>query len=499
MKGLLTVLLLFFVTSLLGQGFTYSYVDPCSKKLKTLYINNNQNVTINYLGQTNSFTQQDFTSGAFDNWISTVQSQASSSPCDEIMTYQQTFQNMVITQNLISTLTSVNAVSTMSMSNVLGNSVNNASSSKSSKRDKQKSNTNGTTISNNTSSGNVQTNPTTQSGTSNNGGNQNSSQSTSGGSNQTGETSSENSGNTPNTNNPSQGGSGQTEPSVNSPNQGSNNTQSGTNSPQTGSNNTQSGTNTGQNTSNSGSNSGKNEPNSGKNEPKSEENGGFGGTTNSISNSSSNSKVKVGTVIGTGDIVAIRSNEDGSNQFKGTMSVTKANTNNTLAKGALLTFTTSINNSNLTFYGAFTNKKKTNVLIVANSSMLDFDKNFFNTTTALESKKFGKVNLMAGANFTIGGLYGESFSNLSVVGGGFIPFQVSKNVSGNLLLLGVYSPFTKFYEGRWWNSGLLLVPFSSWDYTISKNFKYNISISGTYEMKGNVLQYQILTGGKILL
>ena len=48
MKGLLTVLLLFFVTSLLGQGFTYSYVDPCSKKLKTLYVNNNQNVTINY-------------------------------------------------------------------------------------------------------------------------------------------------------------------------------------------------------------------------------------------------------------------------------------------------------------------------------------------------------------------------------------------------------------------------------------------------------------------
>lgn len=488
MKGLLTVLLLFFVTSLLGQGFTYSYVDPCSKKLKTLYVNNNQSVTINYLGQTNSFTQQDFTSGAFDNWISTVQSQASSSPCDEVMTYQQTFQNMVVTQNLISTLTSVTATSTMNMSNALGNSVNNSSNSSESKRkDKQQNKNNGTTISNNSPSGNIQNSSTSQSGTVNSGGNQNSSQSTSGGSNSSGETNSQNAGNSSNTTNPSQGGSGQTEPPVNNPSSNpSSNPPSNPPSQGTQGGSTQSGANGSQ---------GQNVPD----ETKKETGGGVGGTTNSVSNASGNSKVKVGTVIGTGDIVAIRSNEDGSNQFKGTMSLTKANTNNTLAKGALLTFTTSINNSNLTLYGAFTNKKKTNVLIVANSSMLDFDKNFFNTTTALESKKFGKVSVMAGANFTVGGLYGEPFSNLSAVGGGFVPFQVNKKINGNILLLGVYSPFTKFYEGKWWNSGLLLVPFSSWDYTISKSFKYNISFSGTYELKGSVLQYQILTGGKILL
>ena len=41
--------------------------------------------------------------------------------------------------------------------------------------------------------------------------------------------------------------------------------------------------------------------------------------------------------------------------------------------------------------------------------------------------------------------------------------------------------------------------FTSWDYTISKNFKYNVSFSGTYQVKGSVLNYQVLTGGKILL
>ena len=204
-------------------------------------------------------------------------------------------------------------------------------------------------------------------------------------------------------------------------------------------------------------------------------------------------------MIGVGDIVAIRVNEDKSNQFRGTMSVTKSNTNNTRAKGVLLNYTTTVNNSNLTFYGAFSNKKRTNTMIVANSSMIDFERNFFNTTTALDSKTFGKTSIMGGLNFTIGGLGGESFTNISAVGGGFHPFKLNKNLSGNLLVLGVYSPFTQFYEGKWWDSGWLMVPFSSWDYTISKNFKYNVSFSGVYQVQGSILQFQILTGGKILL
>jgi hypothetical protein len=131
--------------------------------------------------------------------------------------------------------------------------------------------------------------------------------------------------------------------------------------------------------------------------------------------------------------------------------------------------------------------------------MIDFGRNFFNTTTVMDSKRFGKLSMMGGLNFTVGGLSGELFSNLSAVGGGFYPFKVGKKLTGNMLMLGVYSPFTQFYEGKWWDSGVLLVPFSSWDYTISKSFKYNVSFSGTYQVNGSVLNYQILTGGKILL
>jgi hypothetical protein len=503
MKKLLFILTFFLSLNLLGQGFTYSYVDPCSKLTKTIFISGNQSVTVNYLGFISSFTQTDFSNGNFDNWISQIQVQAANQPCDEMLTQTQTTQNSIITQNLISTLTSITAASTMSVTSVgssISNSVDNVSSNNSpSSRRGSNNNKNGTTTnqSNNTSSGSVSSSSTTTNGGTQSGTNTGGSQPSGGGNNTQGEGTNQNGGNSSGSGNSTEGGSGQTQPPVNNPpsnppssNTGSG-TQSGTNTGQGGGSNTQSGTN----------------PTDG---PKQENTGGgAGGTTNSVANAaeatssssspSGGSKVRVGSLIGTGDIVAIRSAEDKSSQFKGTMSMTKSNTNNTLAKGFLLNFTTTINNTSLTFYGARSNKSKTNTLIFANSSMIDFGRNFFNTTTVMDSKRFGKLSMMGGLNFTVGGLSGELFSNLSAVGGGFYPFKVGKKLTGNMLMLGVYSPFTQFYEGKWWDSGVLLVPFSSWDYTISKSFKYNVSFSGTYQVNGSVLNYQILTGGKILL
>jgi hypothetical protein len=478
MKKLLVILSLVFTSNLFGQGFTYSYVDPCSKETKVLNVASNQLITVNYLGNISSFSQSDFLNGNFDNWINQIQTQAANQPCDELLTNTQSSQNMFITQNLISTLTSITASSTMTASNAVVNSVSNSNSGNGSSRrgnnnssnNQQNTNLNGTT---NNSQGPSSNSTSTQSGGTNQGTSQSSSSTNGGGSSQEG-------GTTNQSNNVPQGGSGTSQQSVNSPNQGS--SQSGTNAA-----------------------SGQNTPDGTTKQNETSGSGG-GGTTNSVSNAASSSsgskssgKANVGSVIGTGDIVAIRVNENKSNQLRGTMSITKTNTNNTRAKGMLLNFTSTVNNTNLTLYGAFNSKKRINTFIVANSSMIDFDRNFFNTTTVLDSRKFGKTALMGGLNFTVGGLAGEMFTNISAVGGGFHPFQINKKISGNILVLGVYSPFTKFYEGKWWDSGLLVVPFSSWDYTISKNFKYNVSFSGTYEVKGSVLQFQVLTGGKILL
>ena len=600
MKWIFSILLLLVSSASFGQGFSYSYVDPCSKKTNTVYIPSGQNsVTISYYGVANTFTQADFQNGTFSAWMYSV-SAASTQPCEGLKTQTQTNTNQIITNNIISTLTSVTAAATMSVTSsissvssqsagtALGNSVNNSSDNSSgggsSKENKNGQNNSGSKSNNQESGtsgqpqgGGTTTNSTQGSNKTEGGSSSGTNQSTEGGNQPSGSpvggNTAQNQPNTsPNTNKtePNTGNSGSnTGNSGNTTQSGQNtgnNTQSGTNMGSNGGNNTQSGTNTGNsgsntnntggsggtNTGNSGSNTGNsgsgggNTGNSGSNTnntggsggsgggtdtktnttdptttPTDSKSGGNGGTTNSVANaaeassggSTSNasegsggggkggakSNIRVGSIIGTGDIVAIRSAEDNANSFKATMSVTKSNTDNSRAKGALLNFTTAINNSNLTFYGAFTNKAKSNTLICANSTMINFNYDLFNTTTVLESHRFNKFSLMGGLNYTIGSMAETSFSNISAVGGGFYMFKASKNLSGNMLLLAVYSPFTKFYEGTWWQSGTLLVPFSSWDYSISKNFKYNVSFSGTWEVGKSVLQYQILTGGKIML
>jgi hypothetical protein len=130
--------------------------------------------------------------------------------------------------------------------------------------------------------------------------------------------------------------------------------------------------------------------------------------------------------------------------------------------------------------------------------MMDFDKNFFSTTTVLESYKVNRrLTGMFGVNFTAGKMGERSLLNMSAVGGAHSSFKVSDRVSTSVLVLGVYSPFTQFYEGKWWDAGIIVVPFNSWDLKITKTFKFNVSFTGVYEAGKEFLNYQILTGGKL--
>ena len=216
------------------------------------------------------------------------------------------------------------------------------------------------------------------------------------------------------------------------------------------------------------------------------------------------SEKKTGSMIGSGDIVVMKSAEDptAKDQFKFTSSITKANTDNTRVKGVLGNFTSVVNNTNITLYKAWVFKKSKLTFIAANSSMMNFDKDFFNTTTTIVSKRYKgnwkKLTTMGGLNYTYGKYGNASFVNLSAIGGGFYSYNINKKVSGSVLIIGVYSPFTQFYDGRWWQSSTLIVPYSTWDYKLTKTFKFNVSFSGVYEMNKNMLNYQVLTGGKIM-
>jgi hypothetical protein len=475
MKKWILLSLLFSVLTSYGQ-YSYTYTDPCTLVRKSIYVPAGGGVVVNYFDNQNTFTANDFSSGVFDNWIAQVSQQNSNSPCESVTTAIVNSITNVTVANTLTVVTNVISVTNVAQSiatiggsmgssmtatagGVTNSSQSEGGSTNQNSKDEKKSDSN--------------TNSGTNTGTTGTG--------STGNQNQGGQTTSNPSGGTPtgsSTGTPQQGGD------TTNPNQPAS----------TGSSTSESSVEGSSGSSNNLANSLSNSVDGGSAEGGSSSGGGG---TSGGSKKSNNAAKSVGSLIASGDIVAI-ANTDQTQNFRFVGSITHANTRGTRIKGALFNFTSGVNNLNVTFYKSWINKSKKLNTVGAQSFMMDFDKNFFSTTTVLESYKVSsKLTGMFGMNFTAGKMGERSLLNLSAVAGGHSSFRVSDRVSTSVLVLGVYSPFTQFYEGKWWDAGIIVVPFNSWDLKITKTFKFNVSFTGVYEAGNEFLNYQILTGGKL--
>ena len=467
-----TLLFLLLSTLTSWSQYTYTYKDPCTLVSKSIYVPAGGGVMVNYFDNQNIFTSNDFSSGVFDNWIAQVSQQNSNSPCESVTTAIVNSITNITVANTLTVVTNVISVTNVAQSiatiggsmgssmtatagGVTNSSQSEGGSTNQNSKDDKKSDSNTPT---GTNSGTTGTSST---------GNQN----------QGGQTTSNPSGGTP------------SQPSSGTPQQGGETTNpnqpTSTGSP-TSESSVEGSSGGGSNLANSLSNS----VDGGSADGGSTSGGGGGKKSNSAAKS-------VGSLIASGDIVAI-ANTDQTQNFRFVGSITHANTRGTRIKGVLFNFTSGVNNLNVTFYKSWVNKSKKLNTVGAQSIMMDFDKNFFSTTTVLESYKVSnKFTGMFGVNFTAGKMGERSLLNMSAVAGGHSSFKLSDRVSTSVLVLGVYSPFTQFYEGKWWDAGIIVVPFNSWDLKITKTFKFNVSFTGVYEAGKEFLNYQILTGGKL--
>ena len=497
-KGIL--LFLFLISSLysMGQGFVYSYDDPCTSKTKEIYIDNpNGNTALFYGGQTQTFTGAQLQSGAFQQWINQVNSSNPLGPCSGVGLAQNVTVNATIASNnigvltsVLSTLSSITSVAastvTSTVSSVGGATIGGVTQAdekvtdNNNGEDNSNKNTNETTTNNNegdstTTDGNT--------GTSQSGGNQSVSSGVGGSSNSQG-------GTTTSSNNTTTGGEQTSQSSV-TPNTNNSTTSNTNNSTENGG--------SGGGTLTGGANAVKADTNE-KNE-KQEQAKEDAQTSSSQSSSGTKSKVaavKQGSVMMTGDIVTI-SSADGVDptQVKINSSFIMSNTKNTFAKGALINFTSAVNNSNVTFFISFRKKKLTT--IIANSSMMNFQKDFFNTTSFMESYQYHKITGTAGINLTMGNIGDSKFQSISTLAGLIGTFKVNKNFGMTTMFVIVYSPYVFYYEGMWNQSGYIAVPFVAIDYKLTKKFKLNVSFSGVNQINDKTLNYQVLLGAKAFL
>lgn len=440
LKNNILSLVLLIPAFVLGQTYKYTYTDPCTLNKQSINVPADGTVALNYFGNVRAFDQEDFSNGIFDNWLTSVSQLNSSSPCQSVTEAIISLTNSTIVANTLIVTTNIMSVMGGGMLPPAESINNSTSGNNSDNEENNNSNETGST-------GNTQANQSNQETQANQ-----SSTGSNGGSN------------TRSSENP--GGSGQST-------QGGESTSESTVSEAEGFSS--------QSTANSISNS-------------------IDGGGKSGKKRSNKAQKQAGSLIASGDIVVIsNTDQTQAGQMRFVSSITHANTTNTRIKGALLTYTTVSNDLSVTLYKSWINPKKTFNLVLANTTATNFNTDLVNTTTALESFKFGKGKFtgMFGVNFTYGKLGERTLQNLSSIAGVHRNFRVSPRISTSLLVLGVYSPFTQFYEGRWWDAGVLVVPFSSWDIKITKTFKYNISFTGVYQTSGSFLNYQILTGGKL--
>lgn len=442
----------------MAQAFTYSYIDPCTGKKEYVAVNEpNGSITMSYNKFIKTFKIEDFNSGAFDAWLIEIKNAIpGNNPCGGVGVELTTETNTLIAMNTVAvTTTVVAAVAGAVMSGtsdiVSGasdvTSAGSAAGASSAGADADGGDGEGS------SSGGKDGKKTTtkkKDGKS--------------GEKKEGEGDGEGGG----------GGSG-----------GEGGDEGGESPQESGKEDAKSDE---QANSESGGEEGGGELSGGANSANASGGGG--------SSKQKNAEMKKGNIIATGDIVAIQNQTtDNTQQFRINASMIYADSKKILTYGGLLNFTTAINNSSLTGFVSYRMKKVTGVL--ANSTMINFDKDLFNTTAVIVMYPVWKFGTMVGGNATYGMFGTSSFTSYSALAGanGTVPMG---KLNLNLMLVGLYSPYTFYYEGMWYKTNIILVPFASVDYAVTKTFKFNISFSSVYEVKNNVLNYQVLLGGKYL-
>jgi hypothetical protein len=101
-----------------AQSFTYSYVDPCTKDLKTIFADMNSPIMVVYYGQVKSFTYTQLQDGTFDIWMNDIYTQyQSKSPCQgaAVTTTTTTSTNQV--SNIINNIMTLTNLDFSSLSN----------------------------------------------------------------------------------------------------------------------------------------------------------------------------------------------------------------------------------------------------------------------------------------------------------------------------------------------------------------------------------------------
>lgn len=504
MKRILYILLALSI-KLGAQTLTYSYIDPCTGSLKKLEVPSN-GVTVTYYNQIKTFSKTEILNGGFETWASGVFNQyGQNNPCGTAVGLTgvvDVAQGTAI--NVISLLNSLSAISDIQaglaseaasggmvdITSFVGSTQSSNNKEEEKKEDGSQngstsnpnSENNGTTTNNN----NQNSEGNSQSNTSNNG-----SGSTSNANTPTNPSTNVQGGNSGTTNSPTEGGGSQTQSPVENKSE----------TPTTQEGQAEKGDNV--------------VPGAGEKEtpPSSDQTATqatdgekkssniLGGAVSSIANASGKSEGNKPTVVLSSDFTGFNfKNNDVVYGGKATGGFTSMRWDGQRTHGFLVDYTSLTNGPNATAFYAFVNKKRIDLISVTGTAGFVGKGSLYGTVALGQMwniKKNAKVIYLATTSW--GQVFQEKFLGTAFITGGMYDWKVAKRVDVKMMGLFIYAPFVSYYNDIVLKSPYVVMPIIGTNLGITKKFKLNINMGGTYAIKEDVMNFTIMIGTRFAL
>jgi len=456
---------------LLGQSFTYSYIDPCTKQSKFIYADMSAPIVISYYGQIQTFTYTQLSDGTFDTWINnTYTKYQNTSPCQGVLTTTTTTTSTNQVSNIIGNVTSLLSLDLSSITSGvtggvgsnIGGTTSSGSGSITNNKKKNDNNNSNNNSSNNSSNNGDGSNPSQ--GTGENGGNSSENQGGSVGS----------------------GGEGGGAVGGNSNSSNSSNSSSGSSGSGSGS-----------------SGSGEGQPQDKPTDKQIEDQKVETQKTSTQASAKAASKAKAETqkpaILVTGDIVGVQTRADGSQDARGTMSFTRVKGDGTASVGFSADYMVNAKIGNLSAVRSWigTNKKGNKHINVASVGLGILPQSTTGSGLLIRVNSLKNFTALYGVSGTYGQLYGEELISTIAIAGFMYKGKLGKAIDATIIMAGIYSPYSKFYTESIFESKPIVIPFLNLNYKLTKTFGIGLTGGGTYIAGQDILNFQILMGAKL--
>lgn len=481
------ILTLFMIIALSvnGQGFMFSYTDPCTQELKFINADMSSPIVIAYYGQVKTFSYTELQDGTFDNWINSVYLKyKNTSPCQGVGVTTTTTTTTNTTLNIVSNVMNLGAISNVGSVNIdVGSSTSSGTNV-------------GTTNSNN------KTNDSRTNSRNRTSGSSSSSNSSSSSPGETGSNS--------NGGNPPENQSGTTDNSGSNPNPGSGSGSGEGNGGSSGSGSSGSGSSSGSSQGGGSGGGGKTEEKTQVQEEKPtdqqvEDTKTEQQKTQSSSTAKAANKAKAEVakpaILVTGDLVGIQTKSDGAQDARGTMSFTRVKGDGTSSLGFSADYMLNAKIGNISCVRSWigANKKGNKHISVVSDGISLMPKAFSNTALFVRVNSVKNFTALYGAAGTYGKLYGETMISTIAIGGFMYKGKLTKSIDATIIAAGIYSPYTKYFTESIFKSKPIVIPFFNFTYKMTKTFGLGITGGGTYVAGQDILNFQILMGAKLLI